>query len=88
MTASMSAVRRHLYKGYSIVIRPTELGPLDGTAARRFRASFALSVIGTGASGVRNLVPLLFDTARNAAAHALERAKAAIDVPLAVPESL
>ena len=82
----MPYVRRLYYKGYCIVIRPTELGPLVGTAARRFRANFAFYVVGTEESKVRNLIPLLFDNARNAAVYALEIAKLAIDAPLAVPE--
>ena len=82
----MPYVRRLYYKGYCIVIRPSELGPLVGTAARRFRANFAFYVVGTEESKVRNLIPLLFDNARNAAVYALEIAKLAIDAPLAVPE--
>ena len=80
----MPHVRRLHYKGYCIVIRPSELRPIVGIAGRRFRANFAFSAVGTGESAVRNLIPLLFDTARNAALYALQMAKSAIDAPLAV----
>ncbi len=83
----MPHVRRLHYKGYCIVIRPSELRPLVGIAGRRFQANFSFAAIGTGESGVRNLIPLLFDTARNAALHALQMAQLAIDAPLTVLES-